>query len=133
MVENSLRAVAVEVEVRVVGEVKHSLLVGGGSVVEVQSILIVESVHNLGINVARESGITVRSAQSEFNSVVTGLVGFPYSIVEALGSAMQAVAIVVLRQHIFYAIEREFAVFNTVSVSANEGTEVTVDVQIVGN
>jgi hypothetical protein len=107
LLENVAVPRAGQVEVAVVGEVEHRGFVGGGRVVDVQFVVVVQAIGDLGVQVAGEAHFTVlgQIAQLHPTELVLDRFGFPHPLVETLGAAMQRVGTIVERYLVAFAVE----------------------------
>ena len=119
-----------EVEVAVVGEVNHRLLVRRRFVLDVDGIVIRQGISNLDVEVAREASLAVLREVGEFDRLGRRLVSCPHLPVEALGTTVEAVRLVVLGKSVLCPVELELTVGDTVAVATDEGTKVARAVDI---
>ena len=123
------RALAREVEVGVVGQVHHGRLVGGGRVVHLQPVAIVERVDDGHRQPAGEPALAVRAHARELHADARARphrFTRPHVLVEALEAAVQRVRPVVGVERVGDAVEREPRAADAVAVAADDRAEVRV-------
>ena len=127
--EDGAGAVSRQVEVRVVGEVDNSVLVGRDGVVDAKGGAF-ESVFDVGGEGAGEALIHVRADVGELDAVGE-LFGVPDGSVEADGAAVEGVAIVILGNLIGLTVEDKFASGEAVAIATYDGADVRAFVGLV--
>ena len=126
---NNLRArYTGKVEIAVVRQVHHGRLVGRRLIANVHSVVIGQFVSHLHRKVTREACLAVRREIGQLQGLVIKLLRIPNHSVIAFRTAMQAVAVVVLRQVIFRTIQRKLRISNTVAITTDQTTIVVVRV-----
>lgn len=119
-----LGGIAVEVEIGMVCHVDDGGAVGFGAVADVDGIVVGEREGDFAGQITGEAFFAVSREASQFKSLVAELLGIEYLILIAPGTAMQAVAVVVLRQLIFHAIYGDLALIDAIGITADGGAEV---------
>ncbi len=116
-------ALALEVEVGVAGQVDHRRRVGRGGQLERHHVAL----HPIGRpdrQPAREALVTVRAHQLQDRPALVARHHVPHPLVEALGSAVQAVAAVVGADPRLATVELEATTGDAVGVAADGAAEV---------
>ena len=133
VVEDGLRRVAREVEIGVVRHIDHGRGIGLGLVVNRNGVLLRQGEGHLGRKVARELLLAIGRKERKHELRCRGLFHRVELILPAVGTAVEAVTEIVLRQVVLHAIEREFALCDAVGIATNRGTEVRGYVLVVRN
>jgi hypothetical protein len=103
VVENVSVSFAGQVEVAVIGQIKDSVLIGSGGVLDLERMLY-QGVADLCRERAGKALIAIFAYQGELDSI-WNRTPVPDQLVEAFDSAMQGVSAVVGRQMVLLAVE----------------------------
>ena len=106
-----------------VRHVHHGRFVGSGLVVDAELVVGRERVGHLDIQVAREPVLSVGMEVMQHEFVVRGRYHVPYHAVYAQEPAVQRLPVIVHRQGVFRAVEREVPLCDAVGVGAYHGAE----------
>ena len=126
LVEDAALGPAAQVPVGVIGEVDGRGLVGGGRVVHLQLVVVIERVDHRGGEVAGVTFVAVGTEVRQLDAhkiLVLQRLGLPDRLVEALLSTVEVVGAVVGGQGIGLAVQRELALGDAVGVAAGDGPE----------
>ena len=134
VVEDRAVTLALEVEEGVVREVHHGRLVGRGLVVDAELVFGRERVGHLDLQVARETFLSVGVEVLHHQTVFRGRNHVPDHAVQAFEPAVERLAVIVDRQAVLRAVEREAALGDAVGVGSHDRAEeafaVIVDVAV---
>ncbi len=124
-----------EVEIGVVGHVDDGGRIGSGLVGNLQGVVVREGVGHRGFYGTGEVAVPVRGFAQEFHMMFIGFQDGIYLVLPAVGPAVQAVAVVVLRQLVFHPVQGEAALVDAIGVAADGGAEVRLVVlrEIIGH
>ena len=130
-----VRGVAGEVEVGVVRHVDDGRGVGRGLVGDVDLVVVGEGVGHIGLHFAREVVVAVGGDAEELHVLGVGFDALIHLVLPAGGTAVEAVAEVVLRELVLLAVQGDLALVDAVRVAADGGAEVRLVVvrEIVGD
>ena len=123
VVEDGAVAFALEVEEGVVREVHDGGFVGRGVVVDAELVSGRERVGHANLQVARESLFAVGVRVGQHEPVVGGRYHVPDDAVQSVQTSVERLSVVVLRQGVFHAVEREAAAGDAVGIGAHDGAE----------
>ena len=115
-----------------IGEIDDGWFVGGGTVLNVDGVVIGEGIHHFHIECSRKSLGAVGVDECELQAVAV-LLGVPHLLVISLETTMQAVPVIVDGKGVFIAVESETSVANAVAVTAYQSAKVAVVGKVVGN
>src|SRR5690242_10040593 len=123
------RPLALEIEVRMVGEVDDRIFVGHGAIVDPQLVArqaIIDKCFEI-------SGIPLLAILAEIRQVQNVAVGRggPNAFVEACETTVKMVAVVVPRKLILDTVEREATISDAVRVTSNQRAEVARVVDVI--
>src|SRR5439155_4352434 len=116
-----------QVEIRMLGQVHHGGLVGGGEVLEADLVAVGQGIGHAHREVSRVSLLAVGARAGEDEAGGAGpLEGLrlPDPLVEAANAAVQAVGAAVGGERVGTAIEREASSADTVAVAADDSSEI---------
>ena len=129
MVQDGAIALTRQVEVGVVGQVQHRRLCGRGAVLDFE-VVTVQRVGDVRRQLAGVALVTVRRNEGELHAIGQ-LLRAPDAVIEAVGTAVQGLAVVVDGHVVRVAVDGEFALGNAVAVPANDRAEVRAAVILV--
>ena len=127
LVEDGAVTLTRKVKVTVMGQIDDRVLVGSGSVDQLQLVFVRESV---GGGHLERSGIPLLAILARVGELEGGAVcgdfrsSLPDDLVESLDSAVKGIADVVGSECVLLAIKSEFPLGNAVTIAANEASEV---------
>lgn len=134
VVEDRAVTLALEVEEGVVREIHHGRLVGRGAVINPEFVFGRERVGHLDLQVARKTLLSVGVEVLHHQLVFRGRNYVPDHAVQAVDSAVERLAVVVDRQVVLRAVERETSLGDAVGVGSHDRAEeafaVIVDVTV---
>ena len=122
LVENIFRAIARQVEVRVIREIHNRVFVGRGLVINLHRVVFGQPIRGLRRKRAWVSGFAILAEIREFHAGTVRLLNFlgrPQLTAKSFGTTVQTVGPVVDRQVMLFAIQREFAAGNSVGVASH--------------
>ena len=117
--------IAVQVEVRMVGQVHHRRAVRLCGIMNVQCVVIRQRESHFAGQVAGEALFTVLGQIRHLHFLSVQLTGRERSHVEA-AAAMQAMPVIVLRQLILHSVNRNPALVQAVAISSDGSAEVII-------
>ena len=92
------RGISVEIEVGVVGHIQNGLLVGSAFILDVNGIVVGETVSDGDGYIAGKVHVAIGGNKGEFQSGSADGSGFEHFVLPALGTAMQTMTVIVDRQ-----------------------------------
>ncbi len=121
-----------QVEVGMVGQVKHSILIGYSIIGNVQSAVAFQSVGDPDGGIAGEALVAVGAKKAHANGIFLMVDDPPDPVLIGFKAAVQIVlATIVLVQNVMTTVEGETGMAHTVGVSAHHGTGVGAAFNIV--
>ena len=125
IVHDAVRSrIAREIKVGVVGHVDDGRRIGRGLVGDVDAVVIGEGIGDVGLHGTGEVAIAVGRIAQQLDVLLVGFHHLIDLILPALGTAVQAVSEVVLRQLDGLSVEGEAALVDAVGIPADAGAEV---------
>ena len=121
MVQDRSGAVAVQVEIDMVGKVHHRRGVSLRREDELELVFLAPLVVGDGLQVAREASLSVLGEVHEFHSITVDA-AFPDLVREALRAAVQVVGTAVHGNRVLLAVQRELAHRDAVRITAGHLT-----------
>ena len=109
-----------------VRQVHNSRLVCRSFVFDIDSIVIRQRICNLQVQVSGETGFTVFGEICQFHTLAVYLFGIPNNRMVTIRPTMQAMPVVILRELVFNAVQREFTISDTVPVTTDQPAVVIV-------
>ena len=125
VVQNRTAALTLEVEERVVRQVHNRRGIRLRTIVDAELVRRSQRVGHHNVQVPRETLLTVGRTVTEDNRRVGGRLHVPNHAVEALQTAVQRLAVVVLRKRVLLAVEREAPLGYAVGVTTQSRTQKT--------
>ena len=133
MAEYVAVTLAREIEVRVVSQIDHGFLVGGGGVFDLQRVCIRPGIRDGDFQISGKAFFAVFAEVGKLKQLAVFLgksFGCPYRFVEALDAAVQAVLAVVFRKRVGLAVQHKLRMADAVSVAANQRAEITFVIHV---
>ena len=124
---------AEQVEIGMIGQIHRRRFIGVREVVDLEFVLVGQSVLDLAGQVAGVPFLAVGATVVELHGRVVGGFRFfalPHDLVEPLLAAVQVMSAIVRRQGVFLAVEGELGVGDAVGHAAGDAAEVGVFLQI---
>ena len=125
--------IAVKVKIRVIGHIYDGRLIRFCFIANIDSVIVRQFHQNLAGNVTRETFFAIRSDISQFHFLRIRLHSVKHTILESIGTAMQAMTVIILRQLIFNAVQCESTLIDTVCVTTDAGTKIRRFADIILN
>ena len=116
--------ISIKVEIRVVGHVHNSRLVGFRFVADVDSVIVRQFHQHLTSDIARETFFTIFCHISQFQFLRIGLYCIKHPVLESLRTAMQTMTVIILRQLILCTVQCEFTLIDTVGITTDACSKV---------
>ena len=118
------RRITIQVEVRMVGHVDNGRFICFCFILYIDGIVICQFHDNGALQIAGESFFSVLCQISQLQFLVALLYPFVHTILETFRTAVQAMAVVILRQLIFHTIQCEASLINTIGISSDTCSEI---------
>ena len=129
VIEHIGAVLTVEVEVGVIGEVDHGVLVANGGILDLERVVLRQAIQHRSIERAGITLLRRRTFNREFNRVI-----FDNAIKEAVCKrAVKMVFALILLQVIGLAVQGECGVADAVRVSSDKRTEKAAALFIIGS
>ena len=116
-----------------IGHIYDGRLIRFCFIADIDGIIVRQFHQNFTGNVARETFFTVRSDISQFDLLRIQLHSVEHTILKPFRATMQAMAVVILRQLIFNAVQCEFTLIDTISITTDAGTKIRRFADIILN
>ena len=117
------RARAIQIEVGVVCQIDHRVLVGTGLIADGQPIPL-HLVCDQHIQIAGETVLAVGAVQAEGHRLSVPLLRSPQPLVEPLAAVETTAALLICRQAVPHPVQSELCPGNAVGIAANGGPQV---------
>ncbi len=124
MVKNRTVLIAIEVPIAVVGQVQHRGTIGNSIIVNTQTVVVAQRVGHTEFDATWETVVAIGAGQRQLQTSSIVLNNIENSILPSVGTAVQTVRPVVLRQPIFNTVDRNASPSQAVGIAANHGTKV---------
>ena len=116
-----------------VGHIYDSRLIRFCFIADINCIIVCQFHQDFTGNVTRETFFAIRSDISQFHFLRIRLYSVKHTILESIGTAMQAMTVIILRQLIFNAVQCESTLIDTVCVTTDAGTKIRRFADIILN
>src|SRR6185437_1485449 len=118
MIVDGAAALAVEIEIAVVGDIEDGRLVRRGLIIDPQGVAVRERIRDFDLEIAGKAHLAIGGEIIELDRSIAQLLAGPDARVETFRAAVQRVGTVVGGKRIFLAIELEMPFGNAVAVPA---------------
>jgi len=125
--------ITIEIKIRVIGHIYDGRLIRFCFIADINCIIVCQFHQDFTGNVTRETFFAIRSDISQFHFLRIQLHSIKHTILESIGTAMQAMTVIILRQLIFNAVQCESTLIDTVCVTTDAGTKIRRFADIILN
>src|ERR1035437_4373510 len=124
MAENIARTGTLQVEIRMVRQIDHRVLVGGRGVVDLQLVGVGKAIRYGDAQVAGVAFLAILAEIAKLQASVRQYAGLPDALEEAVAAAVKRVFAVILGEFVLDAIERKPRGADAVPVTPNDRPEI---------
>ena len=125
--------IAFKIKIRVVGHIYNRRFVCFRFVLNIDGIIVRQFHQHFTSDVSRKTFFTVFCTVSQLQFLRIQQFGIKHPVLESLRSAVQTMTVVIAGKLIFYTIQSELSLIDTIGITSDSGTEIRRLADIVLN